>query len=82
MKISRKNLLIEKESGTYGCPNFIDPKMGKLILDSKAISHDSESAMLFTEIMENFGIELIKGFKGKLIKSELIKLLNNATLDG
>lgn len=76
MKIKRENLLIEKKSGSYGCPNYIDPKFGKAILDAHNIKSTKEGVLLFTEVIENFGIEIIKHFKNELTRDKVIKLAN------
>ena len=74
MKINKKSLLIEKESGAYGCPNYIDPKYGQVIADTLEVKTTSEGVLLFTEVMENFGIELLKQFNGTLTKEAVIDL--------
>jgi len=76
MEIIKKKLLREKRSGTYGCPNYIDPQMGNDLLNSQGINADEETVMLFTEIIENFGLELIKEKKGKLTKLALFEIVN------
>lgn len=74
MKIEKEKLLIEKESGSYGCPNYIDPKYGRAVTDSLGLDATDEGVLLFTEVMENFGIELLKKFNGTLTKESIIQL--------
>lgn len=80
MKIKRDRLLIEKESGAYGCPNYIDPKYGQIVADSLGLKTTSEGVLLFTEVMENFGIELLKNFNGTLTKEAVIELTKSVEM--
>ena len=80
MKIKKECLLMEKESGAYGCPNFIDPKYGKAVADSLGLETTSEGILLFTEVMENFGIELLRNFKGTLNKKAVVDLTKSVEM--
>ena len=81
MKIKKESLLIEKLSDSYGCPNYINPKYGKKILDSLNIDSTEDGNLLFTEVIENFGIELAKNIKGKLTKEKVIELTRNISVE-
>lgn len=72
MIISRNAILQEKQSGSYGCPNFIDPKCGRLLLSHLHIEANDETVLLFTEVMENFGIEVARLVKPP-VTAEAIK---------
>lgn len=70
--ISKRALLVEKPSGNYSCPQFVDPKHGAALLASKGLSGDPDSVKFFTEVMENFGLALAESL-GSIVTREGIE---------
>jgi len=67
--IHRDYLLIRKPCGAYKCPQFIDPAIGAEILQSCEVDAMPKAAKDFTEIVENFGLEIAQHFSGKKMTS-------------
>lgn len=67
--ILRDYLLIKKPCGVYKCPQYLNPTIAGEILQSNQVEAGKEATKFLAEIMENFGIEIAKHFKGKKITS-------------
>ena len=60
VKLSRKQILVEKASGNYSCPHFVPPAVASEIAASLEIQLSDEAAKALAEISENFALELLR----------------------
>ena len=72
-RVIRKDLLvIEKISGKYSCPHYVDPASMDDLLAAHNVSADLEAKKMLAEVAENFACELVKAIGTREITKESI----------
>lgn len=81
--VKKEALLIEKPTnGDYSCPNYIPPMKAAKILDAAGLKYDEDAVKKFTEVIENFGIEIANALKRKKIisKEDIVDAIINTEI--
>lgn len=64
--ISRKAIAARRDCGYNGnCPRYLGVQDGRKILNATGVSCSDAFASEFTEVLENFGLELLRAMRNR-----------------
>ena len=79
--IQKDSLVVEKVSGKYSCPHYVDPSSMDDLLKAHHVSANFEAKKMLAEVAENFACELVKAIgTSEITKKSIIDCAKKISL--